>query len=196
METLNREQRLKKAGINSVNTDEFIDYFNEMFRDGMMIEGALDETGVPTFEYDEEKWKVLFRVLGHMYFPDDPEWIPEVHPSFRKHLWPDTAEVVRNDKSGKRQVPTEASPKPKPVARHALTGKPKPIPEETCDDRSGQASGSEEEVISKGSEVGDDEYPTQLLARDHLNERATTTKKRGRKSSEAATGRNAETMIL
>ena len=153
----------------------------------MMIEGELDETGVPTFEYDEEKWKVLFRVLGHMYFPDDAEWIPEVHPSFRKHLWPDTAEVVRNDKSGKRQVPTEAFSKPKPVARHALTGKPKPIHEETGDDRSGQA---------KGSEVGDDEYTTQLLGQDHLNERATTTKKRGRKSSEAATGRNAETIIL
>lgn len=63
MESLNREQRLKKAGINSVNTDEFIDFFNKMFRDGMMIEGELDETGVPTFEYDEEKWKVLFRVF-------------------------------------------------------------------------------------------------------------------------------------
>ena len=63
MESLNREQRLKMAGINSVNTDEFIDYFNEMFRDGMMIEGELAETGVPTFEYDEEKLKVLFRAV-------------------------------------------------------------------------------------------------------------------------------------
>ena len=51
-------------------------------------------------------------------------------------------------------------------------------------------------IQSKGSEVGDDEYTTQLLGQELLNARATTTKKRRRKSGDAARGRNAETNIL
>jgi len=44
--------------------------------------------------------------------------------------------------------------------------------------------------------VGDDEYTTPLLGQELLNARATTTKKRRRKSGDAARGRNAETNIL
>ena len=159
METLNREQRPNGAGVNSVNTDEYITFYNQLFRDGMMIEGDMDDTGVQTFEYNEDKWKILYRVLGPLYFPDDPEWVPEVHPRYCQYLWQHTTDEYDADHDiGKDS--TEVSIPSKPVHRHPLTGKILSTSTGSEDDASSQqdefeptddASGTQQAELRRGN---------------------------------------------
>ena len=134
IEALNREQRPNGAGVNSVDTDEYISFFNQLFRDGMMVEGEMDGKGMPTFDYNEDKWKILYRVLGPLYFPDDPEWVPEVHPRYSQYLWQQTADDDYEDVHDKM----EASEVSKPEARHPLTGKLLTISAESDTEQSDQ----------------------------------------------------------
>ena len=68
-DSLDREHREDRTNTNVVKTDAYIKHFSNIFREGMMKRGEVDKLGVDTYEFDEDKWCIVFRILGPIYWP-------------------------------------------------------------------------------------------------------------------------------
>ena len=85
LDSFDREHREHRTNTNVVKTDTYIEHFSNIFREGMMKRGEVDKLGVVTFEFDEDKCCIVYRILGPIYWPGNPMWLPRVHPRMERN---------------------------------------------------------------------------------------------------------------
>jgi hypothetical protein len=123
LDSLDREHREHRTNTNVVKTDAYIKHFSNIFREGMLKRGEVDKLGVVTFEFDEDKWCIVYRILGPIYWPGNPQWLPRVHPRYHNELWNGMQEVGSDDQAVAGGVGMDEAVETVVVKRCVLTGK-------------------------------------------------------------------------
>ena len=88
-----------------------------------MKRGEVDKLGVDTYEFDEDKWCIVFRILGPIYWPGNPRWLPRVHPRYHNELWNGMQAVGSDDQAVAGGVGMDKGVETVVVKGCVLTGK-------------------------------------------------------------------------